>query len=71
MGYRQVSNITRTLVGNKIVNHSDVVGAAPSFSTWTPGFIGFGKDNCTTRRETFKFGNLVQLILEILLFKSV
>ena len=27
--YRQVSNITRTLVGNKIVNHSDVVGASP------------------------------------------
>ena len=27
--YRQVSNITRTLVGNKIVIHSDVVGALP------------------------------------------
>ena len=27
--YRQVSNISRTLVGNKIVNHSDVVGASP------------------------------------------
>ena len=25
--YRQVSNISRTLVGNKIVDHSDVVGA--------------------------------------------
>ena len=40
--YRQVSNIRCTLVGNKIVDHSDVVrtspvGAAPttsSFSTW-------------------------------------
>ena len=40
--YRQVSNISRTLVGNKIVDHSDVVGASPvgaapttsSFSTW-------------------------------------
>ena len=40
--YRQVSNISCTLVGNKIVDHSDVigaslVGAAPttsSFSTW-------------------------------------
>ena len=35
--YRQVTNISRTLVGNKIVDHSDVVGAAPtttsSFST--------------------------------------
>ena len=28
-GYRQVSNIRRTLVGNKIVDHSDIVGASP------------------------------------------
>ena len=27
--YRQVSNISRTLVGNKIVEYSDVVGASP------------------------------------------
>ena len=27
--YRQVSNIRRTLVGNQIVDHSDVVGAPP------------------------------------------
>ena len=27
--YRQVSNIGPTLVGNKIVDHSDVVGASP------------------------------------------
>ena len=27
--YRQVSNIRRTLVGNKIVGHSDAVGASP------------------------------------------
>ena len=27
--YRQVSNIRHTLVGNKIDNHSDVVGASP------------------------------------------
>ena len=26
--YRQVSNISHTLVGNKIVDHSDVVGAS-------------------------------------------
>ena len=26
--YRKVSNIRRTLVGNEIVNHSDVVGAS-------------------------------------------
>ena len=27
--YPQVSNIRRTLVGNNIVDHSDVVGASP------------------------------------------
>ena len=27
--YRQVSNISRTLVSNRIVDHSDVVGASP------------------------------------------
>ena len=27
--YRQISNISRTLVGYKIVDHSDVVGASP------------------------------------------
>ena len=27
--YRKTSNIRRTLVGNKIVYHSDVVGASP------------------------------------------
>ena len=30
---RQVSNIRRTLVDNKIVDHSDVVGAAPAPTT--------------------------------------
>ena len=29
MNYRQVSNIRRTLVGNEIVDHSDIVGASP------------------------------------------
>ena len=27
--YRKVSNIRRTLVGNEIVDHSDVIGASP------------------------------------------
>ena len=27
--YRKASNISRTIVGNKIVDHSDVVGASP------------------------------------------
>ena len=31
----------------------------------TPSFNGVGKVNCKTRRETFKFGDLVLLILEV------
>ena len=27
--YRQTSNTSSTLVGNKIIDHSDVVGASP------------------------------------------
>ena len=29
VAYRKTSNIRRILVGNKIVDHSDVVGASP------------------------------------------
>ena len=53
--YRQVSNIRRTLVGNKIVDHSDVVGASPVGSNYifipdlSPGFIGLGKDSYKMR----------------------
>ena len=31
--YRQTSNMCRTLVGNKIVHHSDIVGASPVGAT--------------------------------------
>ena len=71
--YGQIFAIKRILVGNKIVDHSVVVGASPvgaapitsSFSTWTPDFNALGKDNCKMRRETFKFWNLVRLVLEV------
>ena len=36
----------------------------------THGFIGLGKDNCETRRETFKFGDLVRLIFGILRYSA-
>ena len=73
----QTSNISHPLVGNNIVDHSDDVGALPvgaalttsswsSFSTWHLASIYCTlKDKCKTRQETFKFGDLVQLILEI------
>ena len=65
--YRQTSNISRTLVGNKLVDHSDVVGASHVFILdLTYDFNGLDKDNCKTRRETFNSCDLVRLILEIL-----
>ena len=50
--YCQTSNIRHTLVGNKIVDHSDVVGYI-FFLVLTPDFNFLGKDNCNTRWETF------------------
>ena len=59
-----------TLVDNKIVNHSYVVGAlpvgaAPTTSSFSTGFNKLGKDNCKSRWETFKFCDLVLLTLEV------
>ena len=66
--YRQTSNISDALVGNKIVDHSHVggaspVGAAPTTSSFSTNILH--KYNCKTRRETFKFSDLVRFILEI------
>ena len=36
--YRQVSNISHTLVGNKIVDYSDVVGAPVGVAPTTSSF---------------------------------
>ena len=55
--YRQVSNIRRTLVGNKLDDHSDVVGASPigaapttsSFSTQHQASLDWTKK--TARRD--------------------
>ena len=67
--YLQTSNIRRIVVGNNIVDHSDVVGASPigsalatsSFSTYHTA----SEDWAKTRWETFKFWDLVRLILEV------
>ena len=55
--YRQTSNISRTLVVNKLVDHSDIVeaspvGAAPTtsaFSTWHPDSMDSA--NTTARQD--------------------
>ena len=72
MTYRKTSNIRRTLVGNKIVDHSDVVGASPIGAAphyiflldLTSGFKGLGKDSHKTIWESVKCWDLVRLILE-------
>ena len=68
--YCQTSNISRTLVGHKIVDHSDVVGASRCSNyifilDLRPSFNGLGKANSKARQETFKFGGLVRIILEV------
>ena len=61
--YRQTSNIRRILVGNKIVDHLDIVeassvGAAPttsSFSTWHLALIYCTKTNAWQNKENLIF----------------
>ena len=58
--HRKTSNVSRTLVGNKIVDHSDVV----FILDFTFRFKGFGKDSRKAVRESFKCWDLVRLILD-------
>ena len=68
--YRKVSNVSRTSVSNKIVDHSDVVGASPVgaapkyiyIPNLTHYFNWLGKDKSKTGRETFMFWDWVRLI---------
>ena len=69
------SNLQSPTLGDKIVDHSDIFGASPVGTAptvqlhlildLTPGFSGLGKDNCKTRRETYKFWDLVHFILKV------
>ena len=63
--YHKTSNISYSVVGNYIVDRSDVVGASPVILDLTPGFNGLGKGNCKTRRVILKFWDLARLMLEI------
>ena len=53
--YHKTSNISRTIVGNKIVDHSDLI----------PGFNWLGKDHCQMKRETFKVWDFVPYIRDL------
>ena len=67
--YRQVSDIRRTLVGNKIVDHSDVVGSSPvgaaptssSFSTWQLASLVWAK--ATARRDEKRLSLTIWCVL--------
>ena len=61
--YRKTSNISLTLVDNKIVDNSDVIGAPPVGAALTTSSFS---NNCTRIQETFKLWDLVRLILEVL-----
>ena len=70
--YPHTSDIRRKFVGNKIADHSDVVGAAPVGAAHyifildlTPSFTRLHKDNCKTRQETFKSQDLMRLIVDV------
>ena len=71
---RGASHIRDKTVGNKNVDNSDVVWsiACRRCSNYifilnlTPGFNGLSEDNCMKIQETFKFWDLVRLILEVL-----
>ena len=71
--YHQISNISRTLVGNQIVwslrcSWSIAYRRCSNYIfilDWTHGFNGLGKDNCKTGQETFKVLGFGALILEV------
>ena len=57
--YRQASNISRTLVGKKIVDYSYVVGASLTYIfilDITPGLNGLGKENTRCVKKQSSFG---------------
>ena len=56
--YHQTSNISHRLVGNKLIDHSDVVGAEPApitspFHIQHLDAMDWAKTNCEMRRETY------------------
>ena len=61
--YRKIFNIRRTVVGNKIVYHSDVFGCSNYIFILdlSPGFNRLCKDNCKMRQIHLSFGNWCNL----------
>ena len=66
MVYHQISNISGTLMGNIILDHSDVVGVLVPLQlhlhSWHTTWLQWiGQNNWKMRQETFKFWYLVWL----------
>ena len=67
MSYRQISNISHTSVGNAIV-YCRRCFKYTFILDLTPGLNGSDKNNCESRRETFKCWDLVCPILDTWLY---
>ena len=75
--YHQTSKINHTLVGNTIVDHSDVVGAPPvgaaptasSFSTWHLASMDWTKTTASRNERHLRFGIWCILYYRLLLLK--
>ena len=77
--YRKVSNIRRTLVGDKIVDHWDVVGAAPigaapttsSFSTAHVASMDWAKITANEMRNVYVWALGALYIRELTVFEQM
>ena len=71
--YRKTSNISHTLVGNKIVDHSDVVGAPPvGAAPTTPSFAAWhlaSRDLAKT--ATRQYENLLSVVIWGVLYQRL
>ena len=66
--YRQTSNIRRPLLGNNIFGQSYASRCCSNYIFiiyLTTGFNWMCKGTCKTGRETFRFWNLMRLILQV------
>ena len=63
--YSQITNTIHTLVEYTIFDHSDIVGFSPTIINFILGFNILRNGNCNTRRDTFKFWDLVRLKIDI------
>ena len=74
--YRKVSDIRRTLVGNKIVDHSDAVGASPvgaapttsSFTTWHLASMDWAKTTAIRDEKHLCLGIRASYIRDLTVF---